>query len=197
VSVESLVICPDCDAVQRRVPAVRVACFRCGARLDGGARSSARGRAAACTLAAIPLFVAASALPLLRVEGPAGPAQATVLGVVAALGAQRFPALALLVLLTAVVLPAVQLGSAAYLLVVAPTGRASRATAWALRLRAAIRPWAQIEILLAGLLVVLGKLSSIFPIAPGVGLPCMVAALLLEHAARTALEPRRFWESSP
>jgi uncharacterized paraquat-inducible protein A len=199
VSAPRFLICPDCDALQRRVTGARVACFRCGAVLGGGARPGARERAAAFTLAAIPLALAASVLPLVRIESQAGPARATVLGAVAALDAQRLPALGLLILATATVLPVVQLGSAAYLLLGARArgGRPPRGATRMFQLRAAIGPWAQIEILLGGLLVVFGKLASVFPITPGGGLVCMIAGLLLERATRDALEPHRFWETSP
>ncbi|HEY8926536.1 MAG TPA: paraquat-inducible protein A [Polyangia bacterium] len=198
MSAESILICPECDGLQRWVRGARVVCFRCGAVLDQRSSVDARERAAAFTLAALPLFVAANALPLVRVDGAAGASQATVLGAAAALGAQGWPALALLVLLTGAIVPALQLGSAAYLLARARAGhRPGSSAIWLLRLRAVIGPWAQIEILLGGLVVVLGKLASVLPVAPGVGLPCLMAALLLERAARPALEPRRFWEVSP
>jgi paraquat-inducible protein A len=197
VSAQSFLICPDCDALQRRVSGARVTCFRCGAVLVAVAGHGRRERATAFTLAAIPLFVAANALPLLRMEGEAGAVRATVLGTVATLGAQRLPALALLVLLTAMIVPAVQLGSAAYLLFGGRRGRPPRGATWMFQLRAATGPWAQLDILLGGLLVVFGKLASVFPIVPDVGLLCMTAGLLLEQASRAALEPRHFWEISP
>jgi len=177
----------------------RILCFRCGAVLDRRSAPDARERAAAFTLAAIPLFVAAIALPLVRVDGMAGAtSRVTVLGAAAALRGQGWPALALLVLLTGAILPALQIGSAAYLALRARAGvRPGSSTTWLLQLRAVIHPWAQIEILLGGLVVVLGKLASVLPVAPGAGLPCLAAALILEWAARPALEPRRLWEVSP
>jgi len=198
VSAESFLVCPDCDGLQRRVRGARVLCFRCGAVLDRRPDPDARERATAFTVAAIPLFVAANVLPLVRVDGAAGPARVTILGAAAALRTQGWPALALLVLLTGAILPALQLGSAAYLLVHARAGHRPRSsTTWLLQLRAVIGAWAQIEILLAGLVVVLCKLAGVLPVAPGLGFPCLAAALLLERAARPALEPRRFWEVSP
>src|SRR4051794_1879812 len=189
VAAQRFLICPDCDALQRRVPGARVACFRCGAVLAGGAKPGARERAAAFTLAAIPLSLAASMLPLVHIESQAGPARASVMGAVAELGAQRLPALALLILVTGTILPVIQLGTAAYLLLGAQArgGQPPRGAARMFQLRAAIGPWAQIDILLGGLLVVFGKLTSVFPITPGGGLGCMIAGLLLERATRDAL----------
>jgi paraquat-inducible protein A len=198
VSAESILICPACDGLQRRVRGARLLCFRCGAVLDRRPAPDGRERAAAFTLTAVLLFVAANALPLALVDGMDGASRVTVLGAAAALQAQGWSALALLVLLTGAILPALQLGSAAYLLLRARAGlRPGVSTRWLLQLRAVIGPWSQIEILLGGLAVVLGKLAGVLPVAPGVGLPCLAAALLLERAARSALEPRRFWEVSP
>ena len=176
----SLIACSDCDAFQSVAPGARAACFRCGAVVapPRGGGEGGLARPLAFTLAAIPLLVAANLLPLVRMESPGGPVEATVLGVVAALREQDMPALALLVLLMTAVVPAIRLGGAAVLLI---------------QVLEATRPWPQLEILLAGTLIALGKLGRIFHLAPGVGLLCLVGFLLLEHAVGASLDPRTFW----
>ena len=191
----SLIACSDCDAFQSVAPGARAACFRCGAVVapPRGGGEGGLARPLAFTLAAIPLLVAANLLPLVRMESPGGPVEATVLGVVAALREQDMPALALLVLLMTAVVPAIRLGGAAVLLIRARARRSPRAAVFLLQVLEATRPWPQLEILLAGTLIALGKLGRIFHLAPGVGLLCLVGFLLLEHAVGASLDPRTFW----
>jgi len=168
--------CPDCGAVQE-LPAGRAACFRCGALL--ASVGSNRALALPLALAAVPLFFGAQAFPLLRLEG-AGGAETTVFGAVLALQRQQ-PALAALVLVTAVLVP---LGRLAVL-----CAAAAAPTARLLRLEALARPWAQLEILLLGLVVAFGKLAGVFPMAPGPGVGCLLALLVVEGAAHRCLPP--------
>src|SRR6185369_2862846 len=192
VSADSFIACPDCDAFQRLSPGARAACVRCGAvlapgRAGGSGGGRAGDRALAFTLAAIPLVVASNVLPLVRMDSPSGLIETTVIGAAGALWEQGMGMLALLVLLMATVLPAVRIGSAALLLLGARHTRLRCASAFLFQVLEATRPWAQTEILLAGMLVAYGKLASVFPLAPGIGLPCLVGCLLLERAASASL----------
>lgn len=175
--------CPDCGAWQAlpdRAPRPRAACFRCGALLTRGGPDR-RDRAQAFTLAAIPLLVAANGFPLLRLEGAGEVTSVTTLGAARALWDQRLPALAALVLLTTVALPALHL-VVSTTLVFWPCRRP--APARLARLAEAIRPWTQIEILLLAIVVAFGKLATLFAVTPGIGLPCLIGFLALERLAR-------------
>jgi paraquat-inducible protein A len=176
--------CPDCgvwQSVPDQAPRARTACFRCGARLTHGGRDH-HDRPQAFILAAIPLFVAANAFPLLRLEGAGGATSVTMWGAARALWDQRLPALAAVVLLTTMVLPALQL-SAATARIFWPRRRPALPPPLS-RLAEAIRPWTQIEILLLGILVAFGKLATLFVVTPGIGLGCLVGFLVLERLAR-------------
>jgi paraquat-inducible protein A len=194
----AVVSCPDCGArqtVDTLVGDGAAACHRCGAVVARAGRDRP-DRALALALAAVPMFVAASTLPLMRLgaEG-AGAVEGTVVGAARALLEQRLPSLAALVLATTLVLPAARLAGLLYLLLWRRwrTDAPPPALRPVLRVLVPLRSWAQVEILLLGALVAFGKLATVFAMAPGVGLAAMAAALLLEWAAAAAVDPERLW----
>jgi paraquat-inducible protein A len=150
----------------------------------GGGR---RDRALAFALAGIPLLAIAAGTPLVRLTGRDGQAEATVWGAARALHEQGRWSLAALVLATTLLVPALQILAA---LVVVLVARWSRATPRSLRLwgtLAAMRPWNQVPILLLGLLVTCGKLTTAYHVQPGVGFVALVALVLVERSIGGAL----------
>jgi paraquat-inducible protein A len=189
---QSIIACQDCDALQTvRDPISKTGavCVRCGALLvrSGGGHP---GRGLAFALAAIPLFIAAITLPLIGMDGRGPRVEATVIGALEAFLDQRMPALATLVVVTTILLPAIHLGCTVSLLL-GIARRSNRGRVF--QLLEAIRPWTQIEILLFGILVAFGRLASVFHVVPGLGLLCMVGFLLLGKLASVSLDARRFW----
>jgi paraquat-inducible protein A len=178
--------CRDCGAVQALGPDPHqrgAVCFRCGAVLAVRERAGLRRAAPVLIVAAIPLLIAANLLPIMLVDGPHGPVQASVFAAVATLHGQQLDALAVLVLLLVAVLPAVLLGALTYLLwrPAAPAACAARAVV------AAFGPWSQIEVLLLAMVIVLHRLSQLFHVVPGAALPCMAAFVVLVHLVGTSL----------
>ena len=176
-----VVACPDCDAIQAVATADRWSCRRCGAVLAAARQPlDEPPESLALSVAALLMFVAAVCLPLATLHGQGRPVEVTVLGAARALSDQRMPLLGALVLLTALVLPAVRLTSAVYLLV----GRRLGVTIGVLRsvrgVLASTRAWAQAEILLLGVVVALVKLTTVFTVRPGGGLLAMLAVLALQ-----------------
>jgi paraquat-inducible protein A len=187
--VTARVVCPDCAAVQALAPEAGRAgavCFRCGAILRAPERGELRRVAPALALAAVPLLVAANVLPIMRVDGPGGAVQASVLRAVATLHGQHRDLLALLVLLLVAILPAVWLGALAVSL--RSHRQPGRSTSpFVTTLVAALAPWSQVEILLFGMLISLHRLAQVFHVVPGAALACMAAFLVLANLASNAL----------
>jgi paraquat-inducible protein A len=191
----AMIACPDCDALQGLpVPPGREAavCYRCAALLVG-AGGDRLDRALAFTLGAIPLFIVANTFPLLKIETAGNMAEATLLESVRALYVQQAP-LAMLVLFTTIILPTLQLGSLAYLLLWLKRRRLPPALSPVFRLFEGTRPWSQIGILLLGVLVAYGKLITIFQVVPGIGLWAMMGFLILFTSVSTSVDGRRFWD---
>jgi paraquat-inducible protein A len=198
----SIAACQDCDALQTLGPDTRDAgseCFRCGAVLVRGGAVRLH-HAFAFGLAAIPLFMAANILPLVSIDGRGARVGATVPGAVQALLEQRMPVLATLLLLTLILLPAIQLGGTLYLLFALANrngrGRMPFAQGAVFQVLQSIRPWTQIEILLFGTVIVFGRLAGIFHVVPGAGSSCLVGYLLLLAVANRFLDGRRFWDEA-
>jgi paraquat-inducible protein A len=191
-----VVACPDCDALQAvegQRSAGREVCFRCGALLAVGGPDRL-DQALAYAAAAVPLFLLANAFPLMRMQGTGTRTIATVAGAAQAFSDQRLPALGLLMLVTTVLLPAFQVGAVGYLLLSLRRGRLAPGATAVMRVLDLVRPWAQIDILLLGILVAYGRLASVFQMVPGVGLTCLALFLLLERGVTTSFDARHFWE---
>lgn len=62
------------------------------------------------------------------------------------------------------------------------------------RLVHALRPWAQVEILMLGAMVASGKLASVFHVVPGIGAAVMAGFLLRQMAVGASFDARLFWE---
>jgi paraquat-inducible protein A len=189
----ALIACHDCDALQTTPPAPeRAVCFRCGAHLAVGGTDRLE-QALAFTLAAIPLFITACCLPLMSLEDGGSNSATTVLGAARALVGQNLPLLGLLVLITTLLFPALQIALATHLLVAVRRGRIPAGVTLAWQTLQTIRPWTQIEILLLGLLVAFGKLATVFHARIGLALPGLGLLLLIERAVALSLDPPHFW----
>ena len=178
-----VVACPDCDAIQAVGAKDRWSCRRCGAVLEPAGRvvdDQRTEHSLALALAAIPLFVAAVSWPLATLHGQGRPVEVTVPGAARALADQQMPLLAALVLLTALVLPALRLTGAVCLLAAPRLGVETKVLRSVRGLLASTRAWAQAEILVLGVVVALVKLTTVFAVRPGGGLLAMLAVLALE-----------------
>lgn len=189
------IICEDCGALQRLPDAgssPRAVCFRCGAVLVQ-ATAARLDRALPLALGALVLFFVANASPLLVLGSHGQQAEVTLLGAVRALRDQQMLILAAVVLITTIILPLVELVSLAVLLLAARGRRRVPGLVAVLRVFQAVRPWAQLEILLLGLLVAFGKLVTVFHTVPGMGALALCGCLVLKTVAVASFDPRHYW----
>jgi paraquat-inducible protein A len=117
----------------------------------------------------------------------------TLMGAVEIFFTQGLPLLGALMFVTVVLLPAIQIGLGLYLLIPLRLGRVPSLAAPAYRVMLAIGPWSQIDILVLGVLVAMGKLATQSGVSPGIGFLCLCGSLVSLIAARATLEPRVFW----
>ena len=109
----NLVACPECDALQRApdlAPGAAADCVRCGAELFRNKPASLETTLAFMIAAAV-AFACANAFPLMELDANGIRSSSTIYGLVEALLESGWPSVALLVLLTVILVPTVQLAT--------------------------------------------------------------------------------------
>ena len=191
----SLVACPECDALQREVllkAGGAADCRRCGAELFRE-KPESLDRTLAFVSAAMVVFLCANAFPLMELDAQGIRTSATLFGTVLALQETGWPTIALLALLTTIVVPFLQLALALYILVPLKLGILPHALPLVVRTIDAIWPWGMVEVFLLGAMVSMVKLKQISTVYPGWALYLIGAYVLLAAAAVAAFEPRVLW----
>ena len=157
-----MIACHECGTVQhmRALPEGGAArCARCGATLYRQRRDSIE-HTLLLTLAALILFVIAHTFPFLTFELEGNADTSTLLTGVRSLYEQGMWPLAVLVLLTATLVPLAWLLSTAYVLLPLWLGRVPWGVAQVFRFTELLRPWAMMEVYLLGVIVAYVKLSD-------------------------------------
>jgi paraquat-inducible protein A len=192
---DALIACPHCDLLQRPVPLARnkvARCGRCGMVLYRPYDENL-DRPLAFTLAAAILFILANAFPIVGLELQGHSTTATLFGTAQALSGQHMRMLAVLVFLTTILVPGVQLLAMAYVLGLLRMGRVPRHLPLALRTLQAVRPWGMVEVFILGLLVALVKLGGIAKVVPGTALWSFGGLLMMIAAAVASFDARAIW----
>ena len=192
---QPLIACSECDLLQRTIvpPAGGVArCKRCDAVLYRD-RTNSLDRALACALGALVLLFVANANPILALEVQGKRQAASLFDTVRALWDQDQQAVALLVGLTTLVFPAVELAIMTYLLIPFRFGRLARGTVPGLHFLQKVRPWSMMEVFMLGILVSLVKLEHIAHVEKGIALWAFGGLILLLAASAAAFDPTELW----
>lgn len=144
----------------------------------------------ACAL----LLIVSNLFPIAVLEAQGAHVEATLFSTVVTVYDQGRELVAALILLTTIVLPALEIGCMLYLLIPLWLGRLAPNTPLVFRLVLAIHPWSMMEILLLGVLVTLVKLTDFATIIPGVSLWSFCALIVFFTMASSAFSARDFWE---
>jgi paraquat-inducible protein A len=190
-----IIACPECDLLQADAPLAAgstLRCRRCHAELR---RSRANGPeyALAFTFASAVLLVISNLFPIVGLSFNGNLVQTTLAGAVRMLYEHGTWPLALLVALTTIVTPVLQIISMLWLLLPLRFGGVPWRAAAGFRLFQLARPWGMTEVLILGLLVALVKLAHIAKVVPGTALWSFIALMLLLAAASAAFDPREAW----
>jgi paraquat-inducible protein A len=168
--------CARCKAVLRR---------RRGARVDS---------AVAIALCALVLFLLGTTYPLVefRINGVT---RATNLpGAALGLYHAGHSVLGLLVLLTTVAAPLLQILGLLYLLIPLLAKRRARRQSTVFRLVVQLRPWTFVEVFVLGAVVALVRLSAYAKVVPGVALVCCGLLMMCMAALTSLTSPEQFWQ---
>jgi len=192
---EDLIACHECDLLQRTGEVVldsAVRCARCGALL---LRRPRRGldRSLPLFVAAAILLVLANVFPIVTLQLQGDETDATLLRAARVMFDEERPDVALLVLVTGVLAPAMQVVAALYVLVALRMRRVPRGFAAAFRLFRQSAPWAMVEVFALGVLVSMVKLAHVATIVPGVALWSFGVLMIVLAAAVNSLDAREVW----
>jgi paraquat-inducible protein A len=190
-----LIICHYCDLLQREIhlnPGCAASCSRCGAALYRNATDSIE-RTLAYTLAAVVLFVIANVFPIFSIEVQGSHSAINLLGAVRSLWDQQMQFISLLVFLTTILIPALELITMTYLLLPLKFRYVPAGYSHFLRMMQIVEPWGMVEVFMLGVLVSLVKLTSSFKVIPGVALWSFGCLTLLLAAAASSFSARDVW----
>lgn len=187
--------CPECDCLQR-VPVLRAAsaahCARCGAELFRRQPASL-DRTLALLVSAAVLFVSANVHPLMELDAYGLRTTTTLFGTAVVLHEHGMGSVALLVLVTTILVPAVQLGAMLALLLPLRLGVVPAWLGATFRIEYAVRPWVMLDVFMLGALVSFVKLTQIATVYPGTGLYALGVYVMLRASAMQTYEPHEVW----
>ncbi len=192
----TLIACHECDLLHRVRPIEDGAvarCVRCGAVLYRQKHNSL-DRTLALTVAGLILFVVANTFPFLAFDMQGQVTQTTLITGVIDLWRQGMVGLAIVVLLTSIVVPGIQLLGLLYTLAPMKLGRVPPHLARVYRFVHALQPWGMMEVFLLGILVSVVKLAGMATIVPGLAIWSFAVLILVLAAAAASLDPRLIWE---
>jgi len=192
----SLISCHHCDLLQH-LPNLAVGdsarCPRCNEEL-WRPRKDSLNRTFALTIAAAILYLIANSVPMLALTVVGREASTTVLGGVQQLWVDGQEVVAALVLFTAVIAPALQIG---FMLAVTFGAHQERPRKWMgklLRYYGASRTWSMIEVMMLGVLVALIKIADYATVIPGLALFLFGALVFLLPAIQVSFDAREVWD---
>jgi len=192
----SLVACPDCDLLQRLpelAPGASARCPRCDQEL-WRRRVDVLDRTLALALAAAVLCVIANTVPMLGLRAVGHQSYTTVFGGALQLWDDGERLVAGLVLFTAVVAPALEVGFMLAIILGVRRRRPPRWVGWLLRHYPVTRTWSMIEVMMLGVLVALIKIADYATVVPGLALFVLGALIVLLAAMQSVFDPREVWE---
>ncbi|MHB8123330.1 MAG: paraquat-inducible protein A [Desulfuromonadaceae bacterium] len=190
-----LIACHDCDLLQQEIPlksGCAASCSRCGAILYRNATDSIN-RTLAYTLAASILFVLANIFPIFSIEVQGGGREINLSGAVRYLWEQQMKSVSLLVVLTTILIPALELVIMSYLLLSIKLRSVPAGHRILLRMISIVGPWSMIDVFMLGVLVSLVKLTNSFTVIPGVALWSFGALTFLFAATSASFSARDVW----
>jgi paraquat-inducible protein A len=191
-------LCPDCDllALPAKLRANELSrCPRCAAELDRGTYAS-REAALAVAAAAAQLWILMNVFPLVSLTLAGTRRQTTLSGAVVALATHGKPELAALVLLTAVIVPGVEIVLALYVLgrleSLAESGALGRMIRWFRTLRR----WSMVDVFMLGCLVSIVKLAHLADLVVGPALWACAALLPMLAFLGLYVRPQKLFAGS-
>ncbi len=196
MSIHALIACHECDLLHRVEPLPHggvAKCRRCGAVLYRD-KPDSLDRTLALTIAGLILFVVANVFPFLAFKIQGQMTQTTLSTGIKELYAQDMVLVALLVLLTCIVVPLVQLLGMLYVLLPIKFNRMPWKLPLVFRFLESLQPWSMMEVFMLGILVSLVKLGKMATIVPGLALWSFAVLIIVLAGATFTLDSKAVWD---
>lgn len=192
----TLIACHECDLLQREttlsVGQIQT-CHRCEAVLYKNSLDGLE-RALACLIGAAILFVVSSSFPIVSLDLQGRHTTATLLGTVHTLYSQDMALVAVLVLLTTLLMPALEIFAKLYMLIPLHLGFIPPDLPLVFRLMQGVRQWGMIDVFIIGILVSLVKLADLAVIVPGIAIWSFAMMVILLAAASVFFDSHALWQ---
>jgi paraquat-inducible protein A len=193
---KTFIACRECDLLQLRAhlpPRAMARCRRCGADLYR-ARANSLEKTLSLVVAGLILMVIINVYPLISMVMEGRPQDATLISGVRELVDQGLPAVALVVLVTSLVGPLLELVGLLYILLpLVVLGRRPWRLAWVFRWVRRLEPWSMLEVFMLGILISATKLADDAEVIPGIALYALFALVFVMAAISTVLDPEAVW----
>ncbi|MBW2503157.1 MAG: paraquat-inducible protein A [Deltaproteobacteria bacterium] len=190
------VACHECDLVHEipPMPARAAArCVRCNAVLFR-AKSDSVDRTLAWTLSGLILYAVAVSFPFLAMKSGAIVQETALISGVQQLYLQGEGALAILVLLTCIIVPLIQMLGLLYVFFPLKCRLRVKYAMQAFRLFQHVKPWSMMEIYLLGILVAIVKLGKMATIVPGLAVLAFGLLIFVLAFAISSVDAHMVWE---
>lgn len=192
----TLMACHECDTLQR-VPALppgrSARCASCGHVLLRNPKGGL-DRPVALYIAALILLVLANVFPFVTMDISGREEMTTILGASVGLYKSGMGELAVVVLITSVLGPALLIGSSLYVLLAVryrlPLPAVRSALAWISHLE----PWGMLDVFMLGVLVSFVKLAGMATMHMGLSMYAFIALIFVYAAAAASFEPQLLWQ---
>jgi paraquat-inducible protein A len=196
VTPPELIACHECDTLHR-IPALAPGrsahCSCCGALLLHNPKGGLE-RPIALNIAALILLVLANVLPFLTLEISGREQTTTIIGASRALYEAGMGPLAVVVVITTVIGPALVVTSSLYVLLGVRLGLALPMLRSTLSWISHLQPWGMLDVFMLGVLVSSVKLAGMADMVMGPALYAFASLIVVSAAAMSAFEPHLLWQ---
>lgn len=189
------IACHECDLIHHLPPLPEGGvskCIRCGAVLHVYKRNSL-DRTLSLTIAGLILFVLSNIYPFLAMKSQGLVQEITLIQGATELYVQDRWVIALLVFLTCIFVPLIQLSGICYILVPMKFNRLPWKLPVVFRFVRKLQPWGMMEVFMLGILVCVVKLGKMAIIVPGIALYSFVALIFVLAGVAASLDPHMVW----
>ena len=190
-----VMLCPACDLAHRRTAAPaagRTRCVRCREPLQRAHNTSMDGAIALGACALVLLWLS-NFYPLVAMHVNGSSRETTLVGAALGLYEQHDRMLALLVFLTIVAAPLLQVVTLLYVLIPLWRGRSAYGQNVVIRLITRVRPWSFTEVFMLGTVVALVRLAKFAHVVPGIALWSCALLMLCLSALTSRASPEQLW----